>query len=183
MLRSILRRVPESKRDDVFRSMTASLASGSTYDGGDMSSLTDIDKPLTMSLKYHALTWATPTGDFLLAPLPWADLDGNSELEATIGPKRTQDLDVSLLAGITASTLELTLPAGYVPQQVPEDVHQSSSWGSYSFAYRLDGNKLTIERKVEINVLRIPASDLQQFLAYLQVQDKRSNQPIVLKKA
>ena len=81
------------------------------------------------------------------------------------------------------SVLDLTLPAGYAPQELPTEVHGDTAFGSYRFTYRMDGSTLHAERDLTLTALRVTASSLAQYLSFLQTIEQECQRQLVLKKS
>jgi len=182
-LRSGWRNVPESKNDEMMQSLAAYLIKNATFESGGFENLTDLKLPLGLHLQYHVEHFSTPAGSFLLVPLFWnAESQDKTVTALLANSTRTEDLEAANSRGSDHSVVRLTLPAGYVPQEMPADVHQESPFGAYRITYRMDGNVLEATREITSTAMRVAAKDVPKYAAFFQAEDQDSERQIVLKK-
>jgi hypothetical protein len=181
LIRSILQRVPEAKRDEALRGLGAALLDDARCETGTMRHLADPDKPLELRFRYEVDHYSSTAGNFLLARLPWryGDL---SKLEAlTAESARTQAMETSSMRGCFVSAVRLQLPEGYTPQELQPELKAESAWGSYHFTYRVEGNVLHARRELKLTPLRVTAAEFPRFIEFLRGYDKETRRQIVLK--
>jgi len=182
-MRAVWKQVPGGQRDEAMRGMAGSLVKSAVFDGGGFDNLADPDPPLSLRFQYHIDHFGTSAGKFLLLPLPW-NSEGEDEITAALlaDPLRTQDLELADARSDAHSVVHLTFPPGYVPQELPPDVHQQESFGSFALTYSLKGGALEVTRDLTLTVLRLPVKDAGRYAAFLQAASQASGRPIVLKK-
>ena len=117
-------------------------------------------------------------------PLPWKS-EAKDRLVAALEaePKRTQDLEASGFRTHTHSSAQIHLPAGYVPQELPADVHQETAFGLLQTHYEMKGDLLTVIRDVALTALRVPAQDVASYALFLKTIDEETTRQIILKKS
>lgn len=182
-MRAAWKEVPGSHRDETMRGMAGVLIKNAVFDGGGFDNLADPDPPLSLHFQYHVDHFSTPAGKFLLLPLPW-NSEGEDKIAAALlaDPLRTQDLELANARSDAHSVVRLAFPPGYVPQELPPDVHQQEAFGSFTLAYALKGGALEVTRDLALTALRLPAKDIGRYAAFLQAASQASGRPVVLKK-
>ncbi|MDH4101670.1 MAG: hypothetical protein OEV28_13985, partial [Nitrospirota bacterium] len=76
----------------------------------------------------------------------------------------------------------ITLPEGFIVEEMPEDLSLKSPFGMFNFTYRVKGDTLLMEKRMEVWPARIPASEYDAIRkVYDQVSLERKKQ-VVLKK-
>ncbi|HEX5323939.1 MAG TPA: DUF3857 domain-containing protein, partial [Capsulimonadaceae bacterium] len=182
IMRTAFKQVPKDKDDEALRQIATEFSSTAVYDTGSLGGLDDPDSPFTMQIQYHIDHFGAVAGGFLLAKLPWAH-DDESALEAALAdPKRSQDVEVAEARGDYVTTLDLTMPAGYTPQDLQPDVSQDSPWGSFHMTYSVQGNVLHAVREYKLTALRVPLADVPKFLAFIKALNDETNKQVVYKK-
>jgi hypothetical protein len=182
MLRSIMRMVPEANREEALRGAVARLVENSRYESGAMEHLDDPNHPIEMRFKYQVERFSSTAGSFVLARLPWG-LGHTSATEALLaGSARTQELEVAALRGHRVSTVDLELPAGYLPQDLLPEVKAETPWGSYRFTYTMEGSVLRSHADVKFTAFRVPAQDITRFVEFIKAVEQETKKQIVFKK-
>jgi tetratricopeptide (TPR) repeat protein len=182
LLRTLLRKVPESGREQMLRGMATAIAENATYESGAIERLEDPDQPLLLRFRYHIDMYSTTAGSFLLARVPWGQTKMGDVERLLSGAERQQDLETSMLRGQYRSSVRLELPAGYTPQELQPEVRGETPWGSYRVSYRMEGNTLVADSDVRIKPLRVPARDFPGYAEFLRAVDRETRRQIVLKK-
>ena len=182
MLRTVMRLVPEAKRDQVLQGMTAQLVPNSRFERGTMQHLEEQDRPLLLDVQYAADTYSSRAGNFLLLRLPWGANSAQSA-EALLGKTaRQSDAEVAQARGHYVSSVKLTLPTGYSPQELQSEVKGDSSWGSYRLTYRLEGQTLHATREVRMTTLRVATPEVTKYAEFLRAMEQETRKQLVLKK-
>lgn len=73
--------------------------------------------------------------------------------------------------------IELRLPPGMHAPSLPEAAHQRTPFGEYSLQWRREGDRVVVERSLEVTVPRVAAADyaaLREFVAAVVDADSRS---------
>lgn len=180
MMRSMLVEVPESKYELIEKGVVSTTFKNGAFEKGALGNLQDPDKPFTLSVSFHAENYATTAGNFLLVQLPW-NTEGRSDVlfaDAT----RTQDLELSIAYGLQHASLRMTLPEGYLPEELAPKTGVSTPWGEYSVTYRMEKNVIIGEWNATIKTLRVPAADYPKFRDFMKAMSQEAKRSLVLKK-
>jgi transglutaminase-like putative cysteine protease/tetratricopeptide (TPR) repeat protein len=181
-VRSLLRKIPTDKGDEVLRGFASEL-NGMDYDGGSITCKDDPDAPVIFEVKCHDDQFGTPAGSFMLIDSPWGVKHDSSLLNTLSAPDRTQDLDLAESRVSMAVNIAIDLPAGYVPQDLAPTVAAQSPWGSYSFQYTVDGNQLKESYTGVASAQRVLLADIPKYVAYSRAMEDEFSKKIVLKKS
>ncbi len=95
--------------------------------------------------------------------------------------QRQYDIDLSF-AYKDVDTVEISLPAGYIPEAMPKDVSVSGKFGRYESSVKLIGDKLYYYRTIEHNSGRFPASDYPELVKFYETMYKADRNKVVLVK-
>jgi len=79
-------------------------------------------------------------------------------------------------------TVEITLPAGYTAESIPQDVSLTSQFGKYNCSVKLDGNKLRYYRSIEHYGGTYPAKDYAALVKFYDAMYKADRNKVVLVK-
>lgn len=79
-------------------------------------------------------------------------------------------------------TVNITLPAGYRPEAMPEPVKVSGKFGSYSASTIVKGNTITYIRKIEQQAGVFPATDFPELVKFFGTIYKADRSRVVLVK-
>jgi tetratricopeptide (TPR) repeat protein/transglutaminase-like putative cysteine protease len=182
VIRSALRQIPDAKSDEIKQSLAGFLMKNGMLDSGSWENLSDPDAPLRFRFQYHIDHDSTSAGSFLLVPLSWASPDRGKAASLLTKTPRTQDLEAANSRSQMHEVLRLTLPTGYVPQEMPTEVHRETPFGSYKVTYQMSGGIVIATRDMLLTAMRIPAKDVAQYAAFLEALDVESQRQLLLKK-
>ena len=79
-------------------------------------------------------------------------------------------------------SVEITLPAGYTAESMPQDVLVNSKFGKYSSSVKLAGNQLFYYRSIEHYGGRFPAKDYAELVSFYAAIHKADRNRVVLVK-
>ena len=79
-------------------------------------------------------------------------------------------------------SVEITLPEGYAPESVPQDVAISNKFGKYSCSVKLSGNKLFYYRNIERYAGRFLAKEYNDLVKFYEATYKADRNKVVLVK-
>lgn len=181
--RSVVSRVPESKQDELKQELAQYLIKDAQVDSGSWEQLAMPDSPLRFHFQYHVSHDGTAAGTFLLATLPWASVEDSQQVALLQKPGRTEDLDAISSRGHSKDTLLLTLPAGYLPQDLPATIQRQSPFGEYTITYKMQGTTLTATRDILLTATRVDAKDVPDYAAFLMSLVQETERKLVLKKS
>lgn len=161
-LRLALRNVPASAYSEAVQRMMANFGFAGTTSDVVLENLSDTAKPLTIRFHYHRehdTGWGEnrvtiPFGPELLPA--YADDKPPTAAINLSGPRTTM------------STVDLTLPPGWTAT-LPGAVHERAAFAEGEELYRMDGQQLHAQKKLEVRRGEIPAKD---FTTYQQWYEK-----------
>lgn len=79
-------------------------------------------------------------------------------------------------------SVEISLPAGYTAESIPQDVTALSKFGKYNCSVKLVGNKLFYYRNIEHYSGRFPAKDYSELVKFYETIYKADRNKVVLVK-
>ena len=79
-------------------------------------------------------------------------------------------------------SIAIQIPAGYMPEAMPQPVKIDSRFGKYSFSIKIEGDKIYYSRLYEKNKSRFPASDYAELVKFQDQIYKADRTKIVLVK-
>lgn len=180
-IRSIVKQVSQDKRDDLLRGISTQVGKFD-YDSGTITGESDPSQPMTLVVSGHKSDFATTAGDFLILPLPWSLPEGTEEkLDEVSDPKRKTDIEATG-SGTASLHIELTLPDGYVPQDLPTAQDVQTKWHTSHFTFAFKGNTLTADWQRQTIDGRVPLADIPAYVAALRTDIQVSERKLVFKK-
>ncbi len=121
----------------------------------------DLSRPLELDYSFRTANYARSAGDLLLVRPRILGSDAWSL------PRETRLWPIDLSAVQTRSdSIDLTLPPGYVVDELPDPVSLDTDFASYHSAVTADGNTLHYTREYTVKQLQLDASrydDLRKF--------------------
>lgn len=79
-------------------------------------------------------------------------------------------------------SITITIPAGYSPESMPQDVKLDSKFGKYAFSLKVEADKIYYTRLLEKSRNRFPASDYAELVKFQEQIYKADHARIVLVK-
>ena len=139
-----------------------------------LSHFEDLDQPVIFTLKYHAPLWATKTAHLLIFnghDMSAAPYDRASRVFPIYESKQAS----------AVQQIAITLPPGYVLEDKPDDIHQSTALGDVDQTVTLDHNTLNMNLAVSSRPGQVtPAEYSAAKLQHEKLVTLRK-QPIVLR--
>jgi hypothetical protein len=99
--------------------------------------------------------------------------------------KATESRSNDLVLGFEytdVDSAEIILPAGYMPESLPQDVRIESKFGKYVSGVKFMDDKLYYHRSIEHNSGRFPASDYKELVNFYETIYKADRSKVVLVK-
>lgn len=127
----------------------------------------EAEAPAAVESVAALLVLSTPRSGTL--PLPSLDTD-------------TRQLPIELWSYRFTERLRLTLPDGIAVDELPEPVSLERPMGRYERRWRVEGNRLSSERSLQLVELRAPASAARDVRAFVRDVRDADSQPPVLKR-
>ena len=84
---------------------------------------------------------------------------------------------------LNSDVFRITLPPGYVVEQLPEPVERDSPYVRYRAASTMKGNVLEYVRSLEIKQLNVPAEEVETLREFYQLVDRDERGLVLLKRA
>ncbi|HMH21937.1 MAG TPA: DUF3857 domain-containing protein [Puia sp.] len=79
-------------------------------------------------------------------------------------------------------SITLSVPAGYTPESIPQDIHIDTKFGRYNASVKVQGDKITYYRSNEKYGGRFPASDYASLVKFYEQLYKADHSRVVLVK-
>jgi tetratricopeptide (TPR) repeat protein/transglutaminase-like putative cysteine protease len=177
LIREVFSSIGADHQDQMLRAIASQEVSGSVYDMGSLEGLGNENVPMHIHLAYHSPDAATTAGNFLLVQVPWhADTPSDRLVEAA---KENEPLELPAALNSTV-TLDLTVPAGYQPEDLKPDLRKDYPFGSYAYTYSFEGSTLHVKKVTTVTEQRIPKDEVAQFADFVQEMKHQDQQQIVL---
>ncbi len=181
--RESVRSITPDKRKQMMQRLAQGFYVGATVKDFTLPDGTDKNGPFAVKMTTLAPHWAKKTGRLLLLPVA-NPLNGAERRNPYVQDQRVWPImeeDTSL----TRSTTIITLPEGYVVEDVPDDVNEVSPINEYhrAIARSADGKTLTITETTQERPGKVPPGDYAQIKAYYDRLVQSAEDLLVLKKA
>ncbi|MCL2660015.1 MAG: DUF3857 domain-containing protein [Acidobacteriaceae bacterium] len=158
MARAAFRQVSPGQWEQFVQLMSKALGFGGTTSHVEVTRPEDTDSPLKLNYDYLR----EKTGD-------WDNFKITSLFPALItvpsvdekDPPRKQPIDLGPQGTATATSI-ITLPDGW-GADLPAAVHEKTPWVTFDKTYRIEGNTLTTERRIEVLQRFVPASEWKTY--------------------
>lgn len=139
-----------------------------------LSHFEDLDQPVIFTLKYHAPLWATKTAHLLIFnghDMSAAPYDRASRIFPIYESKQAS----------AVQQIAITLPPGYVLEDKPDDIHQSTALGDVDQTVTLDHNTLNMNLAVSSRPGQITPAEYSAAKMQHEKLVTLRKQPIVLR--
>lgn len=93
-------------------------------------------------------------------------------------PKRTQPLLIDPAS--FSERVEMEVPAGFVVDELPDSGQLESEWGKYKAAFRAEGNKVIVERELELKSAWVPVESFKAARDFFSRVGGTEQAPVVL---
>jgi hypothetical protein len=172
-----------AKRERIFDSFLGEFLSSFQLTGASLGNLNNYDQTLSLDYKFSASDYAKSAGDLLiLSP-------------RVVGDKYTSDLNLFTIDGkprqyaiqfdgasLQTDSFDITLPAGYVPDGLPQPVQASCDYATYHSDTTVKDGVLHYQRTLEIKDVIVPKDKLPEIRTFLQQIAADQTAAAVLKK-
>jgi tetratricopeptide (TPR) repeat protein len=161
VLRTVLRQVPPGQWDQMVQQLSQGMGFGGTTSHAEASRPDVTTDPVKLSYDYER----EKTGDWdnykILPLFPLVFLPSIDEKN----PPKKQPIELGT-PRVETSISTIKLPEGW-GAELPEVVHQKTGFASFDKTYKIEGQTLTVERRVEILQKRVPASEWKAYKKWL----------------
>jgi hypothetical protein len=165
--------VPPAKRSMVLDRFLGNSLSNFTVTGASVGNLEKYDENLTIDYKFVVDGYAKTAGNLLVLRPRVVGAKGSNVLS---GKPRKYPIEFGE-ASRQDDDFEITLPAGYVVDELPQPVKAECAYGSYKSEVKVEGNKLHYKRTYQINDLMVPTQKLNEvrdFFHQIAVDERSS---------
>jgi hypothetical protein len=161
------------------RVMTTSVGSF-TITKASMTYLKESAMPFILDWSFVADSYAKPAGDLLLVRPRVIGVDSSGLMET----KEPRAYPVELLGPHNdRDTFEITMPAGYVIDELPPPTDVDYPFGSYHSKTVVEGNTIKYTRTYEIKQVSIPVSQAEDLKKFFRIIGSDERNTAVLKPA
>ena len=145
-----------------------------------MSNLEQNDLPFGFTYSFEAPNYTKTAGDLILVRPRVLGTKADGVLET----KEPRKFAVEFAGpALDTDTFEITLPAGYVVEELPEPVNADYSFGSYHSKTEVTGPVIRYTRSFEIKQLSVPASNADELKKFNRIIAGDERNVVVLKPA
>jgi hypothetical protein len=164
---------PPAERDKVLEHFLGNSLSNFTLTGASVGNLEKYDENLTLTYKFTVDGYAKTAGNLLVVRPRVVGEKGSHILS---GKPRKYPIEFTQ-ATRQDDDFEITLPAGYVVDELPQPVKAECPYGTYRSEVQVDGDKLHYKRSYEITDLIVPTDKLGEVRDFLHqiAADERSS--------
>jgi transglutaminase-like putative cysteine protease len=173
-----LRAAPADRQKVVERFLGNSLSSFSLL-GASVGNLEMYDQNLTLNYKFSADGYAQNAGDLLILRPRVMGGKGNNILA---GKKRLYPIEFEE-ASRQDDIFDITLPTGYVVDELPKPVDASCPYATYKSEVTMNGNVLRYKRTYTITDVMVPTEHLDEVRDFFRQIDADEKASAVLRRA
>src|ERR1700675_382501 len=164
---------PPAEREKILEHFLGNSLSNFTLTGASVGNLDKYDENLTLTYKFTVDGYAKTAGNLLVVRPRVVGEKGSHILS---GKPRKYPIEFTQ-ATRQDDDFEITLPAGYVVDELPQPVKAECPYGTYRSEVQVDGDKLHYKRTYEITDLIVPTDKLGEVRDFLRqiAADERSS--------
>jgi hypothetical protein len=166
------------KRLETFLSMFVPSSDITEFDVKD---LDQPNKPFTLTYSFSARNYAKPVGNLLLVRPRVLGAKGEDAFEDQHKRERRYPVEFDNLT-LQTDHIEITLPAGYVPDEVPEPLSIDPGPVSYLSKVEVKDNILRYDREYRVKEVYIGSDRLQELKKFYRQLAGEEQNAVVLKK-
>ncbi len=145
-----------------------------------MTNLQQSDLPFGVNYSFEASNYTKTAGDLVLVRPRVLGTKAEGFLET----KEARKFPVEFPGpALDTDTFEITLPAGYVVDELPDPVTADYSFGSYHSKTEVSGSVIRYSRTYEIKQLSVPASNAEELKKFNRIIATDERSLVVLKPA
>lgn len=171
-----------SKRAEIFENFLGTFLNSFQLTGASLGNLNNYDQTLTLDYKFVAPNYAKSAGSLMIvSPRVVGDkYTGNLDLFTIDGKPRQYPIQFDE-ASLQTDVFDIKLPAGYVPDGLPQPVQASCDYATYRSNTTVADGVLHYQRTLEIKDVIVPKEKLPELRAFLQQIAADQNSAAVLK--
>lgn len=170
---------PPAKRAEIFEEILGASISSFTLTGSTVGNLENLQESLLLDYKFFAEGYAKRAGNLLVLRPRVVGAKGSNILA---GKPRKYPIEFPE-ATRQDDQIDITLPPGYVVDELPDPVKAECAYGTYKSEVQVEGNKLHYKRTYEIRDIVVPTqklAEVKDFFAQIAAAERSS---AVLKRA
>jgi transglutaminase-like putative cysteine protease len=168
-------------RADVLETFLASFVPGAELTDAKAENLENTADNLVLNYKFVAQNYAQSSGDLLLVRPRVVGEWGNPLLEDT---SKTRKYPVDLRSTqLMSDVVQISLPAGYVVDDLPAPVKVDYPFASYTSKVECDGKVLKYTRTLQIKSVLVPTEELADLKKFYEQIGEDESASAVLKRA
>ncbi len=176
--RELYQRTAPNERPKIVEEFLSNSLSNVSLRESNILNLDKYDQSLVVDYKFVSTAYAKTAGDLLIVRprvlgnkgVRLSDKQRKYPIEF---PETTRQDDM----------YDITLPAGYVVDELPEPVSASCPWGSYKSEVKVKDNVLHYRRTYEITAIDVPTDKLDQVRDFLRTINADEKSSAVFRKA
>jgi len=173
--------VQPADRAKVLESFLGNSLSNFSIKAATVGNLDHYDLALTVKYNFAAESYARSAGDLLIVR-PRVLGQKGQVIALEKDKKRLYPVELHE-PSLQNDDFEITLPPGYVVDELPSPVEAKCDYGYYSSQVEVTGNTLHYKRTYEIKNVTVPAEKLDAFRNFLHQINSDERQSAVLRKA
>ena len=186
ILRNWLQSVPPEQRENTFKQIIQQVSPTARLEKFEVSELMDFKQNVKITLEFSATDYSLTAGDYLLFQIPnqssGLDFLTNWLLQGSQLATRRYPLQVPSTFAVRADE-EVVFPKGYTAKSVPDPTELNYNDFRLARKFEVKGNRVKMERLMEMSVLDISLEKYPQLRAMLKEDDVMSKGRVILKKA
>jgi transglutaminase-like putative cysteine protease len=172
-----------SKRAEIFEHFLGSSLNNFTFVGGSLGNLEQYDQNLTVDYKFVSPGYANASGDLLFVR-PRVVGDQNTGMLRLFTEQKPRKYAIQFEeATLQDDVFDISLPAGYVVDGLPQPVKADCEYATYSSETKVADGVLHYKRTFEIKDVMIPTEKLPAIRDFLQQVAADQQSTAVLRRA
>ncbi len=181
LLRVRYRGKPQKDRDKILQSLLSSEFPNVRLINFVIGPLDDLAPSVTFSYVCEAPNYLTDAGDYKLVKIPWQNpLRADDALSYE---KRSYPIKNISSVDTVSEEIEIILPNGYTPVDLPAPSRISSGAGDYSLEFSLKGNTLKAKRRYVYMSSYVSVDEYERYKKFYNRIVKDDSRQILLKKS
>jgi hypothetical protein len=174
-------RVDPAKRAKIFESFLGNFFDNFTLTRASIGNLEQYDQDFTRTYQVKVTGYAKTAGDLLiLRPRVVGEKRDGPGLFTVKERKYPVEFEEETRQD---DDFEITLPAGYVVDELPDPVKVECPYGSYQSDVKVSGNTLVYKRTYQINEIQVPTEKLEEARQFFQHIAADENSSAILRRA
>jgi transglutaminase-like putative cysteine protease len=170
---------PPAKRAKIVEDFLGSFLNNFTLTNAKVENLERYDDSLTLNYDFAVVGYAKTAGNLLIVrPRVLGNKEGNilDLLAGKPGKPRMYPIELGE-ASRQDDVFDITLPPGYVPDDLPQPVRAECEFASYQSEVQVTGNVLHYKRTYEVKSITVPTQKLADVKAFFRqvAADERSS--------